>query len=197
MVIKRRACGTGISVAPVTTRSSCSINSAIWSDARFVPETSTAPMAGKTSSSRSLRGTKEPSKLSPFEVMLPSLSRICMSSWNPKGLSTRFAFPQIRFSKRESVICSSDRSGGPRTTCSDSTRAFTTRRRVGPVRDGCRQSGVAPRRVVSACWLHYYELALLGEEYRGVLQQARHRRVYSQLLIPRIIRKNGELLPHV
>jgi hypothetical protein len=60
----------------------------------------------------------------------------CTSSWRSKGLSTRSAFPQIRFSKHGSVICSGDRSGGRRTTYSGSTRAFTTRRRLGPVRDG-------------------------------------------------------------
>jgi hypothetical protein len=44
--------------------------------------------------------------------------------------------PANQILQAESVICSSARSGGRRTTYSGSTRAFTTRLRVGPVRDG-------------------------------------------------------------
>jgi len=59
MAIKSAAFGTGTSAARATTRSSSSISTAIWSDARFVLATCTAPTDGRRCSSRWSRATEE------------------------------------------------------------------------------------------------------------------------------------------
>src|SRR5665213_1170533 len=57
-----------------------------------------------------------------------------------------------------------------------------------PSASGYRQSGVAPRGAVPARWLHYHEFASCVEEYRGVLQPARHSRAMHQRMEGRVKR---------
>ena len=63
------------------------------------------------------------------DVLKPIIARC-------RGTVETIAFRQIRFSRRKSVVCSNGRLGDHRIMSNDSTRAFITRRRVGPIRVG-------------------------------------------------------------
>jgi hypothetical protein len=78
----------------------------------------------------------------------PLRSRACTSTSNRRASSTRSAFPPTRYSGRKSLTCSSGRSGGRRTTCSDFYKSFRYRAASWP----------RPRRVVAKVEWHHGEL---------------------------------------
>jgi hypothetical protein len=116
-------------------RSFSSTSMATWSAAYFALETSTAPMAGKASSSPSSRATSVLATPSPFAAMRPSRNPACTSTSSRRESSMQSGCRLIRFSKRGLQIYSHDRSVAHRTTSCDSIGVFATEQRVGPVRD--------------------------------------------------------------
>ncbi len=169
MASKKRAFGTDTSAAPVTIRSISSTSMATWSATYFALETSTAPMAGKASSSPSSRATSVLARPSPFAALQPSRNPACTSTSSRRESSTQSGCRLIRFSKRGLPICSHDRSVAHRTTSCGSTGVSVTERRVGPVRDASLPG-----------WLYHHELDDREQESGRLLQQTWYRGTVDQ-----------------
>ena len=178
---RRTASGTGITTAPAIIHCSCSISSAIWSAARFVPATSIAPMAGRACLIPSWRAITARSRASISAADAGFANPDVYEYLEAEGIKYAIRLPANRvLQDRIGYLLKRPVGRPPNHVRRYLRQLHLSGRKLVEAAPGRRQGRMASGRALSARRLHRHQHGAARRECRRLLQQARHVRAMDQ-----------------